>query len=139
METMPSRRAPPTKPLLLAVPAVAIMLAEQGEPERAVELYALAWRHPVLAGAQCFIDSFGQELDTVVAALPPASSAAAQARGQALDLWETAGVLYTQLVARGWGQKFERDIGIQEGRYGHLAAKRTSGMWFGAPSATHVG
>jgi hypothetical protein len=46
-------------PLLLSLPAIALMLAEQGRNERAVELYALAWRHPVLANAQSFIDSFG--------------------------------------------------------------------------------
>jgi predicted ATPase/transcriptional regulator with XRE-family HTH domain len=89
-------------PLLLALPAIALMLAEQGRPERAVELYALAWRHPLLANAQSFIDSFGQPLDAVVAALPPSIAAAAQARGQLLDLWETAAELHAELTAAGW-------------------------------------
>jgi predicted ATPase/DNA-binding XRE family transcriptional regulator len=90
-------------PLLLALPAIALILAEQGQTERAVELYALAWRYPLLANGQGFIDSFGQRLDAVVAALPPAVAAAAQARGRLLDLWESAGVLLAELRAGGWG------------------------------------
>ncbi len=91
-------------PLLLALPAIALMLAEEGHQERAVELYALAWRHPLLANAQTFIDSFGQRLDAVVATLPPHIAAAAQARGRLLDLWATAAMLDAELRARGWGQ-----------------------------------
>jgi predicted ATPase/transcriptional regulator with XRE-family HTH domain len=90
--------------LILALPAIALLLAEQDHEERAVELYALAWRHTVLANAQTFIDSFGQRLDAVVATLPPAVAAAAQARGRLLDLWTTAAALHMELRARGWGQ-----------------------------------
>jgi tetratricopeptide (TPR) repeat protein len=90
--------------VLLALPAIALMLAEQGYQERAAELYALAWRHPVIAGAQSFIDSFGQRLDAVVAKLPPSVAAAAQARGRRLDLWETAAALEAELIADGWAQ-----------------------------------
>jgi tetratricopeptide (TPR) repeat protein len=92
-------------PLLLALPPIALMLAEQGHQERAIELYALAWRHPLLANAQNFIDTFGQPLDTVAAALPPGIAAAAQARGRALDLWQTAAALKRELTALGWGQR----------------------------------
>jgi hypothetical protein len=91
-------------PLLLALPPIALLLADQGHAERAVELYALAWRNPVLANGQSFIDSFGQRLDAVVAALPPSIAGAAQARGRLLDLWETAAALETELTAYGWGQ-----------------------------------
>jgi predicted ATPase/transcriptional regulator with XRE-family HTH domain len=90
--------------VLLALPAVALMLAEQGRKERAVELYALAWRHPVIAGAQGFIDSFGRRLDAVAADLLPSVAAAAQARGQRLDLWETAAALEAELIAQGWAE-----------------------------------
>src|SRR5690606_24852452 len=91
-------------PLILALPAIALMLAEQGHPQRAVELYALAWRYPILANAQSSIDSFGKSLDTVVAMLPPKIAAAAQARGRALDLWETAAALDDELTQLGWAQ-----------------------------------
>ena len=84
---------------------IALLLAEQGHTERAIELYALAWRHPLLANAQCFVDTFGQRLDKIVARLPFAVAAAAQVRGQALELWETAAMLHTELRALGWMQK----------------------------------
>jgi tetratricopeptide (TPR) repeat protein len=83
---------------LLSLPAIALLQAEHGDKERAVELYALAWRHPVIANAQCFIDSVGRRLDAVVAALPPAIAATAQARGRLLDLWETAAALEAELT-----------------------------------------
>jgi predicted ATPase/transcriptional regulator with XRE-family HTH domain len=89
-------------PLLLALPVIALMLAEQGHTQRAVELYALVWRHPVIANAQNFVDSFGQSLDAVAATLPPEVEAIAQARGQTLDLWETAAALEVELVRMGW-------------------------------------
>jgi hypothetical protein len=92
-------------PLVLALPPIALLLAEQGHTERAIELYGPAWRHPLLANARCFIDSFGQRLEKVVATLPPAVAAAAQARGQALDLWETAVLLHADMRALGWGQE----------------------------------
>jgi predicted ATPase/transcriptional regulator with XRE-family HTH domain len=92
-------------PLLLALPPIALILAEQGHNERAVELYTLAWRYPFLANAQGFIDSFGQRLDAVVAALPPSIAAAAQGRGRTLDLWETAVVLGAELRGLGWWQE----------------------------------
>jgi predicted ATPase/transcriptional regulator with XRE-family HTH domain len=91
--------------VLLAIPAIALMLAEQGHQERAVELYALSWQHPVIAGAQSFTITFGRPLDAVAAALPPGIAAAAQARGQALDLWGTAAALEGELAALGWGKE----------------------------------
>ena len=86
--------------LLLAGPAA----AQGWKPERAVELYTLAWRYPILANAQSSIDSFGKPLAAVMAALPPEIAAAAQARGQTLDLWATAAALEAELAALGWGQ-----------------------------------
>ncbi len=91
-------------PLMLALPPIALMLAEQGAAQRAVELYALAWRYPILANAQSSVDSLGKPLAAVMAALPPEAAAAAQARGQTLDLWATAAALEAELTALGWGQ-----------------------------------
>jgi predicted ATPase/transcriptional regulator with XRE-family HTH domain len=103
MESAVGQRA--FTPLLLALPAIALMLAEQGLRERAAELYALAWRYPLLANSQSFIDGYGQRLDAVVATLPPDSAAASQARGQVLNLWETAASLEAELRALGWRQE----------------------------------
>ncbi len=83
--------------VLLAMPAIALMLAEQGHSERAVELYALVWQHPVIASAQSFATTFGQPLDAVAAALPPDIAAAAQERGRAMDLWEAAAALEAEI------------------------------------------
>jgi hypothetical protein len=84
-------------PLLLAMPAIAVMLAEQGHKERAAELYALAWRYPGHAYSQNSIDIYGHRLDEVVAALPPEIAEAAQKRGRARDLWATARELLAEL------------------------------------------
>jgi len=84
---------------------IVLVLAEQGHTERAAKLYVLAWRHPLLASARCFIDSFGQRLDKVVATLSPDIGAAAQAHGQTLDLSETAAMLQAELRGLGWGQE----------------------------------
>jgi tetratricopeptide (TPR) repeat protein len=84
-------------PLLFATLAIAVMLAEQGEKERAVELYALAWRYPFFANSQNCIDMFGRRLDAVVIGLPPEIAQAAQVRGLSLDLFTTARELLVEL------------------------------------------
>ena len=47
-------------PLLFALPAIALLQADQGEPERAVELYALASRYPQVANSRWFEDVVGR-------------------------------------------------------------------------------
>ena len=66
------------------------LLADRGEVERAVELYALASRYPYVANAQWFEDVAGRHIAAVAASLPPEVVAAAQERGRARDLWATA-------------------------------------------------
>ena len=84
-------------PLLLALPVVALLLADQGQAERAVELYALAWRHPVVSNSRWYEDIAGRELAAVAALLPLEVRTAAQARGRARDLWATAQELLDEL------------------------------------------
>ena len=76
--------------LLEAMAAAAAVLAERGEVERAVEIYALVNRHPYVANSRWFGDVFGSLVDKAAARLEPAEVAAAQARGAALDLWQAA-------------------------------------------------
>lgn len=83
--------------VITALPATALLLAGQGEPERAVELYALASRHPYVANSRWFEDVFGQQIATIAEALPPKAISAAQERGRARDLWATAKELLTEL------------------------------------------
>ncbi|MCP4359149.1 MAG: hypothetical protein GY796_14130 [Chloroflexi bacterium] len=74
--------------------AVAACLnAVQEEPEQAITLYALAQQHPFVANSRWFADVIGNRVTAAAATLPPEVVTAAQARGQAMDLWETAELL----------------------------------------------
>ncbi len=87
------------RPLMWALPAMALFLADQGQEERAVELYALASRHPLVANSRWFEDVAGKHIAAVAATLPPDVVAAAQERGRARDLWTTAAELLVELEA----------------------------------------
>ncbi|UCC88139.1 MAG: tetratricopeptide repeat protein, partial [Anaerolineales bacterium] len=78
--------------------ATACILAQQGRPELALELYALASRHPRVANSSWFEDVAGRHVAQVAACLPPEVAQAARARGQALDLSETLARLLRQLT-----------------------------------------
>jgi predicted ATPase/DNA-binding SARP family transcriptional activator len=84
-------------PLVLAIPVAALLLADQGEVERAVELYALVLRYPIVPNSRWFEDVAGKHIAAVAATLPPEVVVAAQARGQARDLWATAAELLAEL------------------------------------------
>jgi predicted ATPase/tRNA A-37 threonylcarbamoyl transferase component Bud32 len=84
-------------PLRDALPGIALLLADQDEKERAVELYALASRYGYVTNSRWFEDVAGQHIAAVAATLPPDVVAAAQKRGQARDLWATATELLTEL------------------------------------------
>lgn len=86
-------------PALLAMPAVARLLAEAGEPERAVEFWALAKCYPFVANSRWFADVAGRKLDAVAASLSPEVVAVVQERGRARDLWQTTAELAEELSA----------------------------------------
>jgi tetratricopeptide (TPR) repeat protein len=82
----------------LAVIAEAVpLLIVNGEKERAVELYALASRYPVLNNAQVFDDLVGQLIAVDAASLPPEVVLAAKERGRARDLEATVKELLVEL------------------------------------------
>jgi hypothetical protein len=83
--------------LLLALPSVAVLLAGQGDVERAVEIYALASRYPVVANSQWFEDVVGKRIAAGAASMPPEAVAAAQERGRARDLEATVQELLEEL------------------------------------------
>jgi tetratricopeptide (TPR) repeat protein len=87
------------RPLLYGLPAAALLLADAGEHERAVEIYALACRYPFVANSCWFEDVAGQHLAEVAATLPQEIAAAARERGQARDLDATVAELLTELGA----------------------------------------
>jgi hypothetical protein len=86
-----------TFPLSLALPLAALLLADQGQQERAVELYALASQNPYVANSRWFEDIAGRHIVAVAATLPPEVVAAAEARGRGRDLWGTAEALLKEL------------------------------------------
>ena len=73
-------------PLLWALPAMALLLAGEGEIERAVELYALASRYPLVAESRWFADVVGDTIVEATATLPAERVAVLQKRGRARDL-----------------------------------------------------
>ena len=84
---------------VLPLSAIAILLADVGEHERAVEVYALAYRYPLVANSRWFEDVFGPHIEEVAAALPPEVVAAARERGRARDLEATVKELLAELEA----------------------------------------
>jgi predicted ATPase/DNA-binding SARP family transcriptional activator len=80
-----------------ALPLIALLLVDRGEAERAVELYALASRHPYVANARPFEDIAGRDIAAAARTLPPEVVEAAQARGRARDLEATVRELLAEL------------------------------------------
>jgi tetratricopeptide (TPR) repeat protein len=87
-------------PSMLALPAVALLLVDRGEVERAVELYGLASRYEFVANSRWFEDVAGRHIAEVAATLPPEVVAAAQERGRARDLDATVAELLAELEER---------------------------------------
>ena len=74
---------------LWALSAAALVLADQGKPERAVEIYSLLSQHGHVAHSRWFADVVGGPVAGTAAMLPPDVVAACQARGCARDLEAT--------------------------------------------------
>jgi tetratricopeptide (TPR) repeat protein len=79
--------------LLMALTVRALVLLKEGQPERAVELYALAQTHPHVARSRWYADVVGRPVEEGAAGLPPDVVAGAQERGQTRELWQTAQAL----------------------------------------------
>jgi tetratricopeptide (TPR) repeat protein len=84
-------------PVMYGLPVAALLLADQGAVERAVEAYACASRYGFVANSRWFEDIAGQHIAAVAATLPPDVVAAAQARGRARDLDATVAELLDEL------------------------------------------
>ncbi|MBU1877557.1 MAG: tetratricopeptide repeat protein [Chloroflexi bacterium] len=84
-------------PLIWALPAVALLLADQGEKERAVEVYALASRYPLVARSRWFEDVAGRHIAAVAGTLPPGVVMAARERGRDRDLEAVVAELLAEL------------------------------------------
>ena len=86
-------------PLLFVMPIIPLVLADQGQKERAVELYALSASQPFVSNSPLFKEIVGRHIAAAAATLPPEVAQAAQARGQARDMWDTAAELLEELSA----------------------------------------
>lgn len=82
---------------MVAVSGIALMLADEGEVERATELYALALRHPFVANSRWFEDVIGRQIESAASSLPPEVIRKARERGQARDLEATLAELLEEL------------------------------------------
>jgi tetratricopeptide (TPR) repeat protein len=90
-------------PLLDIMPIVSLLLADQGEVERGIELYSLANQHPFVRQGQLYEDIAGRDIAALAASLPSDVVEAAKARGQAREMWEAASELLEELPKLGWG------------------------------------
>ena len=91
--------------LIHTLPGIALLFADQGDVERAVELYALASTQGIVANSKWFADIAGDEIARAAEGLPVELVEAAKARGKALDLWGTAKELLVELQEAGWGSE----------------------------------
>jgi DNA-binding SARP family transcriptional activator/tetratricopeptide (TPR) repeat protein len=80
-------------------PAAALWLASQGQVRRAVELMSLAGSNPIVRNSRLFGDLWGRHVEEAAQQLSPEVRAAAEARGRALDVHETAKALLEELKA----------------------------------------
>jgi tetratricopeptide (TPR) repeat protein len=87
---------PAAPPVNLALGAAALLLADEGQVERAVELYALVLRSPMAANSRWFEDLAGRRIAATAEGLPPGVAEAARERGRGRDL----GVTVTELPAK---------------------------------------
>lgn len=77
-------------PLVFGMPVVALLLVDENQIERAVEIYSLVESHPIVGRSRWWSDAVGHEIYHAGSSLPPSVFEAAKTRGQSLDLWETA-------------------------------------------------
>jgi hypothetical protein len=72
-------------------------VANRGEIERAVELYACASRYPLVSESRWFAEVVGDEIAATAATLPAERIVALEARGRVRDLEAAAAELLAEL------------------------------------------
>ena len=77
-------------PAVYGLPLAALLLADEGQVARAVEVYAVASSQPLVGNSVWFEDVVGRQIAAAAEGLPPQVVVAAQERGRARDLWATA-------------------------------------------------
>ena len=77
--------------------SAALLLLDQRESERVVEIYALSCTLPAVATSRWFADVVGRPIAAAAATLPPDVVAAARERGRARDMQATVEELVDEL------------------------------------------
>ena len=83
-------------PAVYGLPVAALLLADQGAVDRAVEVYACASRYEFVANSRWFEDTVGQQIRTVAASLPAEVVESARERGRAQDWYTMAAELLNE-------------------------------------------
>jgi DNA-binding SARP family transcriptional activator/predicted ATPase len=84
--------------VMYALPATALFLTYAGDVARAIEVWVLATRYAFVANSRWFEDVVGRHVRAAAAeVLTPEQIAAATARGETLDPWDTANELLQHL------------------------------------------
>jgi hypothetical protein len=76
---------------------MALLLVGEGENERAVELYALASRYPLVAESRWFADVVGKQITAAASTLPAGQASLLQERARVRDLEATVQELLAEL------------------------------------------
>ena len=74
-------------PVMYGLPVAALLLADQGAVDRAVEVYACASRYDFVSKSRWFEDVVGHQIRTMAASLPAEAVELAVNRGRAQD-WD---------------------------------------------------
>jgi DNA-binding SARP family transcriptional activator/predicted ATPase len=83
------------------IPLAALFAITQGRPEQAVELYSLALCAPHIANSPWYEEVAGRHVRAAAQMLPNQAISAAEERGRARDLWETAAETLLAVAAVG--------------------------------------
>ncbi len=82
---------------MYGLPVAALLLADQGAVDRAVEVYACASRYGFVANSRWFEDVAGQQLRTMAASLPTEAVESAEEQGRSRDWDVMAAELLSEL------------------------------------------
>jgi predicted ATPase len=72
-----------------ALPVAALLLADLGQDQRAVEIYSLAWQNSHVNQSKWFEDVIGKKLRQVKSSLAPELARSSWQTGKTLPVWET--------------------------------------------------
>jgi predicted ATPase len=86
------------EPLVFGLPVVALLLVDENQIERAVEIYSQAESHPIVGRSHWWRDVVGHEIDHAGSSLSSSVLEAAKARGKSLNLWEIADDLLDEFL-----------------------------------------